>query len=232
VCLRVPQGVGESMKIGKYDFEARSGVTGYCKPYNPAGVKAMAGGKVRLSLVRGADGDYCSAGVLGPALGDGTYMWQTTGRVDAMDPAAVFAIWLYDDATENEIDVVEWTRWGDLNQPGNMHIQAYFGRPGGRPTPVLPTVRFAPCRAFDLYRYRLIVAPTEFLVQIEGSWLENGWNVIQTATIPRLDMLRMGNVRIGLWLPPTGFRHTRAAARGPLSIDVFGFDFKPLQVPA
>lgn len=219
------------MKIGNYDFEPRFGSTGYCKPYNTAGVKQMAGGKVRLSLVRGADGDYCSAGVLGPTLGDGTYVWQTIGRVDAMDPAAVFAIWLYDDVTENEIDVVEWTRWGDLNQPGNMHIQGYFGRSHeGSPTPLLPSVRFAPCRAFDLYRYRMIVAPTEFSVRIEGAWLENGWHVIQTATIPRHPgMEQMGNVRIGLWLPPTGFRHARTAARGPLSIDVFGFGFVPLE---
>jgi hypothetical protein len=201
------------MKLTTYEFTARSGLTGYCKEYDPAGVRQMTGGKIKLTMT-----PTKSAGIMGPTLGYGDYVFTFSGRPDQMDPSAVFSIWLYDDATKDEIDVFEFSRWGDQNQPGNLHIGGYYrGKREGLATPLL----FAPCRAFNSWYATLHVSRGGVSIIVYGKWTHDGkseWKIVGSwgSTIPK-DFV-VGQVRAAMWVPPTGLKYTGSWDRGPMSM--------------
>jgi hypothetical protein len=99
----------------------RTGPSGPANLYDPAGVKIMTGGRIRLTASKTR-----SAGLLGPQIdGPCSIAVEVSGRLHALHPLAVFAVWLYDDATANELDLIEGTWWGDPNSPYLYHLSEF-----------------------------------------------------------------------------------------------------------
>lgn len=201
------------MKLNTYEFTPRAGVTGYCKEYDPAGVRQMSGGKIRLTASPAK-----SAGIMGPVLGLGDYVFMFQGRPDQMDPSMVFSIWLYDDATKDEIDVLEFTRWGDQNQPGNLHIGGYYR---GKREGLNPPLLFSPCKAFSSWYATLCVSPWHIRISIHARWAIHGslvWKEVASWDSDTPKDFVVGQVRAAMWVPPTGLTYTGSWDRGPMSM--------------
>lgn len=204
-----------TVTLGPTPFEVRSGVFGDTQaPFNPAGVKQMSGGKVRLSLTR-ENGEWRSAGLLGPIIEAGkTYELEILGRLDVLDPRVCFAVWGRNDATGEEVDYLEATRWG--NPSGPLYTTAWHkdGEPHQSET--------QPATAFDwhlLTIWKYDSADGSQNVNVHG--LKNdAWIVRINTDLPFFPGMRL---KIALWVPKTGPLYSAARDRGPLTIDVRGF---------
>lgn len=208
------------VKLGEYSFTVRSGEVGYALSYSEDGVVQMAKNRVRLLMTK-PDGSYRSAGLLGPVLGRGTYEFDVSARLSSLDPAAVFAIWLYNDATKDELDVVEATRWGDLNQPNTFWFTLWRKEVKGEAS-------VFPARAFRRYRFVLVWLEKSVSVKAYGLWEDGSQKEIgflhSSTNIPP----DFGQVRIALWIPKKGLSFPAdAVARGPMYVTLDGFKFTP-----
>ena len=206
-----------SVLIGKQAFQVREGpwVDGLA-PWNPLGAKQMAGGKVRLTLTRAADGSWRSVGLSGPEILPGkVYTFEVLRRLDQMDPKAVFAAWGHNDINQDEADFVEASRWGDLNSP-----QVYWGGWFDKGARIEPQTAF-PGRAFARHRFTVTTSGGRILTVIEGWWSLNGvWKEVARFSSPFM----AGMVwRFAMWLYATGPLFTDATDRGPLSVDLCAF---------
>lgn len=209
-------------QITQDQFVTRTGITGYCHPYDARGVTRLKNGKIRLRIVKCDDleGGYCSAGLFGPQEQYGTYVVYTTGRFDGTDPAAVFAIWFYHDPTKNEADVIECTRWSDPNQP-NVYWQTFY-----KNEVKLGHGKFSG-RGYDRHKFVCTLTPMTFTVTTygimpDGTEMELGYLTGSREGLP------LGNLRIALWLPKTGFTYSRVPARGTLEVTIDKVEFTPL----
>lgn len=169
-------------------WTTRTGETGYCTPYATEGVKTLAGGRIRLTATKTR-----SAGLLGPFIGHPCRVEiETTGRYDALHPSAVFAVWIYDDATKHELDLIEATRWGDRNQPDGYWLTNYEAE-------VMDRREAHPAKAF--VRHKIVAelgADGYATVRIYGWWGEHGWK--ETAWLHC--RWWPGQLRVALWTPP------------------------------
>lgn len=162
----------------------RSGPSGKAVPYDPAGVKLMASGRVRLTATKTR-----SAGLLGPQI-DGPCMIEvvTTGRFCALHPLSVFAVWLYDDATANELDIIEATWWGDPNSATLYHQTEYAAGSKVRE-------HHASARSFDRHKITCEVTADGRAVCRVFGWQFDHWHEIGRFSAP----FQPGQLRIGLW---------------------------------
>lgn len=168
-------------------WTTRTGITGYCTPYDAKGVTYLRGGRIRLTA-----GKTWSAGLMGPQItGPCRIEVETTGEYHKLHPSAVFAVWLYDDATRNELDLIEATRWGDRNQPNGYWLTNYrAGNLGVR-------TQFSG-RAFN--RHRIVAelgADGYASVRVYGWWGEQGWKEVGWMHCEYWP----GQLRIALWTP-------------------------------
>lgn len=162
----------------------RTGPSGKAVPYDPAGVKLMANGRTRLTATKTR-----SAGLLGPRI-DGPCMIEvvTTGRLCALHPLAVFAIWLYDDDTKDELDIIEATWWGDPNSPNLYHQTEYLAGDKVRE-------HHASARSFDRHKFTCEVTKDGRAVCRVFGWQFDKWLDIMAFSAP----FKPGQLRIGLW---------------------------------
>jgi hypothetical protein len=187
----------------------RTGVTGYCAPYDPAGVKKLAGDRIRLTATKTR-----SAGLLGPFIKEPCRVTvEVTGALHALHPLAVFAVWTYDDSTKNEVDLIEATRWGDRNNPYLYYLTSYAaGVKDGQ-------VKFLG-RAFN--RHKIV---SEFGVdgkqttRVYGWWQGREWKEVASYT----SHWWPGQLRIALWT-----HQEIEDALGPCSVVVERVDVSPL----
>lgn len=206
-----------TVKVGSTLFEVREGPWVSDKaPWNPAGAKQMYGGKVRLTLTRATDGSWRSVGLSGPVLEPGkVYSLTFERRIDQMDPAAVFAIWGHNDLNQDEVDMLEATRWGDQNNPSLYH-GGWFDKGNRVEEPTM-----FPGRAFAKHRVTITTSGGQVKTVIEGWWATNGvWKEVARFTAPWMDGMIF---RIAMWLYTRGPFYTDATDRGPLSVDVSAF---------
>lgn len=175
----------------------------------------MSNGAIRLAMPNGPLSALKSAGIMGPVVGRRPVRITFSGRPDQMDPNTVFSIWTYDDATEDEVDLFEFTRWGDTNQPGNLHIGAYYR--GKRDHVALPKL-FAPTRAFNKWMVYLdIISDSVIEVRVYGWWEHDGKKEWKETCAWRSDLpddFVIGQLRSAMWLPKTGFKYASVADRG------------------
>lgn len=73
----------------------------------------------------------CTEVILNQSLGYGTYNIVTKGRLDQLEPAAIFGIFTWDsnapaELNNREIDIVEHAKWGDA---GNQHTSQFAVQP-------------------------------------------------------------------------------------------------------
>lgn len=175
------------------DFAIRSGVTGYCTTYDPIGVEELTKGRIRLTATKTR-----SAGLMGPIIEKPCRIEvEVTGALHALHPLAVFAVWTFDDATENELDLVETTRWGagiggDRNNPNLYYLTSYEG--GTK----VKQASF-PSRAFN--RHKIVAdlrADGTASVWIYGWWSGNPkepWKEVAQFSAK----WKPGQLRIALW---------------------------------
>jgi len=208
------------MKLNDIEFTPRSGTTGYCLDYDPACVTQMSNGAIRLALPNGPLSVQRSAGIMGPVIGYKPLRVKFSGRPDQMDPNTVWSIWTYDDATGDEIDLFEFTRWGDQNQPGNLSIGGYLN---GKREGLAPPLILAPTRAFNNWiAYLDIIAYDVFVgavieVRIYGWWVHDGkqeWKEVAKWRTPLPKDFVMGQLRAAMWLSKEGFKYASVADRG------------------
>ena len=168
-------------------WTTRTGITGYCTPYEAQGVAYLTKGRVRLTASKTR-----SAGLMGPQItGPCRIECEVSGNLHALHPSAVFAIWTYDDATRNELDLIEATRWGDRNQPNLYWLTNYRAEVLGVRT------QFSG-RAFD--RHKIIAELGEdgyASVRVYGWWGEQGWKEVGWIHAPYWP----GQLRVALWTP-------------------------------
>ena len=75
--------------------------------------------------------------MMGPPLGFGTYEFEVTGDVSALDTNAVLGLFNYPGSQEvgpdgtNEIDI-EFAQWGDLSNPNRLNWNVYPARANGK----------------------------------------------------------------------------------------------------
>lgn len=185
----------------------RSGEVGYAAPYNPKLVQTMSQGWLRLKL----SNSFESAGVLGPIVQLGTYTFEVRNRMDQDDPAGVRAIWTYSDATKDEVDVLEATRWRDANNPYLLYCGAF--RAGNN---VASFKQLA--RPFNKY---------ELTMEVHAK----GANIVQWGVFPdgtkkevgrgTTDVCPVGHqLRMAYWLMKDGYLYTDSASRGARLFDV------------
>ncbi len=97
-------------------------------------------GRLHLTVSKDGGSWYSTEVVLEEALGYGDYVFTTRGRLDTLDPAAVFGLFLWqygpcwDDAytwwnAYDEIDV-EFGRWGDLGREIAQFVAQPWDYPG------------------------------------------------------------------------------------------------------
>lgn len=209
------------MKI--QDFQTRVGAVNYAYSYDSRGVKRLAKGPIRLSVVRCKDlaEGYCSAGLLGPQEALGTYTIMVRGRLDSLDPNVVFAIWFYNDANANELDLLETTRWGDVNSPDLYYCTEF--RAGVKKN----QVKFAG-RAFDLHKIVCTLTDKSFSIRIFGVRPNGEEKEVAFFSGGRGDVPTFGQLRMALWVPKqTGFTYSRIGARGKMEVTVESVDFVP-----
>lgn len=164
-------------------FDIRSGVTGYCAPYDPAGVKLMANGRIRLTATKTR-----SAGLLGPQI-DWPCMIEveTSGRLCALHPLAVFAIWTWNDDTRDEIDIIEATWWHDPNKDTLYHWKHW---PGGKDG----LENHATARSYSRHRFTCEISGGMARCVAYG-WQFDHWHEIGRFSAP----FQPGQLRIALW---------------------------------
>jgi len=191
------------------NLETRTGITSYCLPYSEAGVTRMAKGRIRLK-----PGKNYSAGLLGEPVREGTFTIEVTGRLDSMDPSAVFAVWTYSDATKDEIDVIEVSRWGNRRHPFLFRMGHFVG--GVLPE---PHAEFADA-AFNRYRFELWIGPNYFTCGAVGVLPDGRVFPLGSTTRSREKMKTLGNLRIAIWVPLTGYSYPDVASRGNMTATI------------
>lgn len=190
-------------------FDVRSGITGYCAPYDPASVKLLTKGRIRLTASKTR-----SAGLMGPQIdGPCSIAVEVSGRLHALHPLAVFAVWLYDDATANELDLIEATWWGDPNSPYLYHLTEY--EKGEK----VQNARIYG-RSFDRHRITCEIREGKAVVRLFG-WQFDKWLDLGAFSSP----FRPGQLRIGLWTHQ-GIND----ALGPCSVMLEKVDVSPASV--
>lgn len=167
----------------------RAGPSGKAVPYVASAVTTMTRGRFRLNASKTR-----SAGLLGPWIGGPCIIEvEVRGRLHGLHPFAVFAVWLYDDATANELDIIETTRWGD----GNSEFLYYFTEFEGGV--VLKREKFVG-RGFDRHKFVCKVTPTGYELIAYGWWTVEGRAEWKPVGYMR-GKFRPGQLRIGLWTP-------------------------------
>lgn len=180
-----------------------------------AGVVQMARGKVRLTLLRTAAG-WQSAGVhVCEVLEGHRYVLEASGRLDQMDPAAVFAVWTRNDVTGEEVDVSEATRGGDVNGH-DLHVSGYYANADAKQS----LVRTRPSACFNWHRYVIERDSDGARVLVEGRRPDGSWHPITEAVFP---MAGKHTLRIALWCFRTGLVFTKAADQGPKAVTLESF---------
>ena len=93
--------------------------------FSPENVFVDGAGRLHLALTPRAQGGWAGGEVWLPApLGHGEYRIHTIGRIDLLDPQAVFGIFTWDrDAPPayRELDI-ELSRWGNAGDPNNAQF--------------------------------------------------------------------------------------------------------------
>lgn len=187
----------------------RMGPSGLAVPYDPAGVKMLSGGRTRLTASKTR-----SAGLLGPWIGGPCRIEvEVSGRLHALHPLAVFAVWLYDDATANELDLVEAAWWGDPNKPWLYHMKEYEA---GKEI----AYKRDYARSFDRHRIVCEIAGGRAVIRIFGLQFDK-WIEICSLNAS----FRPGQLRIGLWTHQ-GIKD----ALGPCSVVLEKVDVSPVNV--
>ena len=77
---------------------------------------------------------YAAEVVLTESLGYGTYIFETIGEIDAMDPPVILGMFTYDmhpDFAHREIDI-EYGRFGSVDGPNGQFVVHPFDEPGHR----------------------------------------------------------------------------------------------------
>ena len=206
------------------EWQARSGPGSPAAfDYHPDRVKFV-DGWTRFTL----NSNKQSGGVMGPIVEPGVYTFDIRGRLDNHDPAVVFAIYTYDEATKDELDILEATRWGDPNQP-HIYWQGEFVA-GMRPVELLSR----PARAFAMHRATFHVPPTGLGrwsdAVIHGVrldyWQLDYWQTVAYYTAQQVNPIGH-SLRMAFWLPKTGYVFKDTNSRGPRVIDVRA-TFEPL----
>lgn len=172
-------------------YTKRVGVTGYCLDYKPELVNIT--NYVRLQSSRTG-----SAGVMGPMMQNGTYEFNTYGRYDVLDPAVVFSIWFYNDATKDEIDIVEYSRWRDPNNPNGYHIKVWKNE-------VELTNLVGVDRCFYHHKIVCVVDKEGVDAFVYGNQFGKWMKLLQCLRAPRLDY---GQLRMAVWTPKAGYTYS------------------------
>lgn len=183
------------------------------KPWNPLGVSKLSGERMRLAITQ-LGGKWYSAGVTGPELKVGDEITiEVVGRLDAMDPRAVFAIWTYRDQDKYEVDILEATRWGDPNTSTHFRI-GHWDWTLTNPNQIWGTL---PARAY--LRNRIVI--TRGTATVRASYLglrpDGTWHHYWSHAMPMTGDDHI--LKLAQWLMADGFLYT-STARGPLSVDV------------
>jgi hypothetical protein len=181
-------------------FTTRTGITGYCTPYDAQGVKMLSGGRIRLTATKTR-----SAGLMGPQIDVPCRIeCEVTGKLHALHPLAVFSVWIYDDVTRNELDLVETARWGaaigpgigDQNNPKLYKLTSWLGRGVGSEE---THVNWFDARAYT--RHKIVAelgADGWATVRVYGWWQGDRWNEIAWLHAPWYP----GQLRVALWTFP------------------------------
>jgi len=77
---------------------------------------------------------YCAEVILTESLGYGTYIFETVGEIDGMDPSVILGMFTYDHDPaydHREIDI-EYGRFGSANGPNAQFVLQPFEIPGNR----------------------------------------------------------------------------------------------------
>lgn len=195
------------------EFITRVATTDYALPFDGRGISRLSKGKIKLQIVKCTDleGGYCSAGLYGEKAKQGTYTFYVSGRLDWMDPSVVFAIWTYADSNKDELDLIETSRWGDLNNP-NLYYVGFReqGVPAG-------DAHFL-SRAFNKHKFTLTIGPKTFRVLSEGQFNDGTWKVVADFTGSLEKIKDLGEIRVALWVPKKGFTFKDVASRGTLAV--------------
>lgn len=208
----------KTLNLSGYSFQVREGKQG--EPiYNPAGAVQVSAGRIRLFLTK-VDGFFQSSAVMLPRLGYGFYDLYVTGRLDGMDPSAVFAFWLHDEATLNEIDIVEATRWSDGNNPNLYYTSVWHG-----PTEQTLQEQHAEVGR-GIFNYRFVLDYRPDACDIAGYGLQGErWVPLFSYRLPSMEY---GSPRIALWCPSHGILYyNKNEARGAYSVLLEKFSFTP-----
>lgn len=215
-----------TVKITDTEFTVREGNWGVLSaPWGDGlGVAQMTKGKCRLTY-RKVDKAWLSAGIEGPSVLPGfTYVLETTGRFDQLDPRTIFAVWTRNDKTEEEVDVLESTRWGDVNSPNLYHI-GYFSElipatDEGPPTQT-STHQTAPSKSYRRHRISLTRSvDNKAFIKIEGQLLDGRWYELTNGTY---DMRGDHKYRIAMWLYKDGPAYVDSLSIGPKYVTLDSF---------
>jgi len=179
------------------ELTTRTGITGYCTPYAPESVKTLAGGRIRLTATKTR-----SAGLMGPWIEKPcTIEVEVTGKLHALHPLAVFAVWTYDDASKNELDLIEATRWGADIGPGigdqnNPKLYKLTSWSGNGTSSVDTRVNYFDARAYTRHKVVAVLGADGFAtVRVYGWWQGKQWHEIAWLHAPWYP----GQLRIALW---------------------------------
>lgn len=209
------------VNLGSYQWTVRSGLNGPCT-YNVNGVSQLVQKRIRLTLVKN-NGLWESAGVIGPVLGYGTHQVEITGRLDGMDPRSVFAFWFHNEDTRDEVDIVESSRWGDLNQP-NLFTTTYWQKQE------IYARKVWPARCYNRYRFTGVLDAKVTSLKGEGQLPDGTWKEIFS---DQQESKVFGfRPKLAVWVPNDGkLSFGTAASYGPLSVTIDKFSYVPSLVP-